>query len=605
MNVRDGAVAIWVILASTVAVWIQPALAAGPSEAAKVDPALLAALAQDGEASYLVYLREQAALAGAEAILDRAARGRFVYRALKEVADRTQAPLLAYLTAEAQAGRAREIRSFVSANALAVTSAEPTLRWLAGFPEVERIISAPILRIPEPQPGVEESQVQGVEWNIAKVRAPEVWAKGVFGQGVVVASVDTGVQFNHPALVKQYRGNLGAGKFDHNYNWWDPSKVCGNPSRTPCDRDEAGQPVGHGTHTMGIMVGDDGGGNKIGVAPQAKWLTCKGCEGRICSGIALLECGDFLLAPWDLNGANPDPSKRPHIVNNSWGGGGGNFFYQRTVQSWRAAGIFPAFAIGNSGPFCNTAESPGDYPESFSTGATEIFDTIAFFSSRGPSLFGVTKPDVAAPGVNVRSSVPTNSYLPLSGTSFASPHTAGTVALLWSSFPGLSRDILSTEKKLRSTAAILNTIDGCGDDSATRHPNNAFGWGRVDAFRAYTPLNIYTDRSIYRAGDTMTVRLSLVNPQNTSVQVDVYVAVQLPSGQLLFFPSGGTAPVPFAADVPIDPLLEVFDFDMLTYTFGTDPTGSYTWFALVTPTRANPFDSSSWLGLDIAPFIKE
>ena len=187
----------------------------------------------------------------------------------------------------------------------------------------------------------------------------------------------------------------------------------------------------------------------------------------------------------------------------------------------------------------------------------------------------------------------------------ASPHTAGTVALLWSFFPGLSRDILSTEKKLRSTTVIFNTTDGCGGDGATTRPNNTFGWGRADAFRAYTPVNIYTDRSVYRTGDTMTVRLSLVNPLNTSVQVDVYVAVQFPSGQLLFFPSGGTAPAPLATGVMIDPLLEVFDVTMLIYTFGGDPAGNYTWFALLTTAGANPFDSSRWLTLDLAPFIKQ
>jgi hypothetical protein len=179
------------------------------------------------------------------------------------------------------------------------------------------------------------------------------------------------------------------------------------------------------------------------------------------------------------------------------------------------------------------------------------------------------------------------------------------VALLWSFFPGLRRDIPSTEKKLRSTTAIFNTTDGCGGSGATTHPNNAFGWGRVDAFRAYTPLNIYTDRSVYLAGDTMTVHLSLVNPLLTSITVDIYVALQLPGGQLLFFPSGGSAPAPLATDVVIAPLLEVFDVDMLTFTFGSDLTGDYTWFALAIPARANPYDSSHWLSLDLAPFRKQ
>ena len=79
------------------------------------------------------------------------------------------------------------------------------------------------------------------------------------------------MQFDHPALVRQYRGNNGDGTFDHNYNWFDPAGVC-VPSTAPCDND------GHGTHTMGTMVGDDGGANQIGVAPGAKWIAAKGCE---------------------------------------------------------------------------------------------------------------------------------------------------------------------------------------------------------------------------------------------------------------------------------------------------------------------------------------
>lgn len=605
MNPKVGVLATcatWMIVASALVGWAQAALAADVPGGAKVDSAVVAALAQRGEASYLVYLREKADLSSAHAMTDRSARGRFVYQALKEVADRTQAPLLAYLAAEARAGRAREVKSFFSANAIAVTSAAPTLWGLTAFSEVDRIILTPILSIPEPSPGVEEPTVDAVEWGVAKVRAPEVWAKGVRGQGVVVANIDTGVQYNHPALVTQYRGNLGGGSFNHNYNWWDPAKICGNPSTTPCDNNN------HGSHTMGTMVGTDGGANQIGVAPGAKWLACKGCESGSCSGTSLLECGDFILAPWDLNKANPDVTKRPHVVNNSWGGvPGGNTWYRSVVQSWRASGIFPAFSNGNSGSLgCASSSSPGDYAESFSSGASDINDGIASFSSRGPSAFGVKKPDIAAPGVNVRSSVsvPPNSYAPFSGTSMASPHTAGVVALLWSFYPGLSRDVPNTEKKLRPATRILNTTEGCGGDGPTTHPNNVFGWGRADAFQGYSPLNIYTDRSVYNPGDTMTVRLSLVNPLNASASVDVYVAVQVPGGQLLFFPGFGTTPVRFASSFAVGPLLETFDFTMLAHTFGSEPAGAYTWFAVLTPLGADPMNSANWLSLDEAPFTK-
>ena len=131
----------------------------------------------------------------------------------------------------------------------------------------------------------------------------------------MVANIDTGVQYNHPALVNQYRGNLGGASFDHNYNWFDPSSVC--PSPVPCDNNN------HGTHTMGTMVGDDGGTNQIGVAPGARWIAAKGCETNNCSDAALLASAQWILAPTDLNGSNPRPDLRPDIVNNSWGGGGG------------------------------------------------------------------------------------------------------------------------------------------------------------------------------------------------------------------------------------------------------------------------------------------
>lgn len=442
----------------------------------KVEPALLTEMARRGKASYLLYLQEQASLEGAEAIKDRNARGQFVYQRLKEVADRAQTPLLAYLQTEAQAGRVKQIKTFLSVNAIGVTSTTPSLQTLAAFPEVAWIGRASVMQLPKPARGTPEATVNGVEWNIAQVHAPDAWARGVVGEGIIVGNIDTGVQFDHPALATQYRGNKGGGVFDHSYNWWDPSQVCGRPSTKPCDN------VGHGTHTMGTMVGDDGGSNQIGVAPNARWMACKGCENNSCTAFALLECGDFMLAPWDLNKANPDPSARPHIVNNSWGGLGGDPWYRQMVKSWEASGIFPAFSNGNSGVLgCATSSSPGEYPEAFSSGATDSSNASALFSSKGPSNFSVKKPDIAAPGVNVRSSVPPNNYRVLSGTSMASPHTAGVVALLWSLLPDLNRDVAKTEETLRQGAEALYTNEVCGGDQADSHPNNVFGWGLVDA----------------------------------------------------------------------------------------------------------------------------
>ena len=358
------------------------------------------------------------------------------------------------------------------------TSDEPLIQWLAAMPAVAAIKADEALRIPEPLPGLEEPTIQGVEWGVARVRAPEVWDQfGVRGEGIVVANIDSGVQFNHPALVTQYRGWLGGEAFDHNYNWQDPTGICGTPSLEPCDN------TGHGTHTMGTTVGDDVGGNQIGVAPGAQWIAAKGCSSSLCLVTDLLSSGEWVLAPTDLNGQNPRPDLRPHIVNNSWGAGTFGTFYQATVQAWRNAGIFPVFSIGNDGGRgCGSATVPGAYPESFGVGAIDIFDNIASISSRGPATeFGsIVKPNVSAPGVSVRSSFPTNRYESRTGTSMAAPHVAGVVALLWSAIPALIGDIEGTETNLQNTAQFRSSTQ-CGSEGP---PNNVYGWGIVDALAA-------------------------------------------------------------------------------------------------------------------------
>ena len=269
-----------------------------------------------------------------------------------------------------------------------------------------------------------------------------------------------------------YRGNNGNGQFEHDYNWFDPSNVCGTPSVEPCDN------AGHGTHTMGTMVGDDKRANQIGVAPGATWIAAKGCEDWWCSDAALLASGQWIVAPTDLRGRNPRPDLAPNIVNNSWGGGPDNPFYAEIVDTWVAAGIFPAFSIGNSGAGCNSASSPGDYPQSYGTGAYDYYGNIAYFSSRGPGQGDDLKPNISAPGVAVRSAVPGNEYQSWDGTSMASPHVAAAVALAWSAAPALIGDVAATRQLLDDTAVDVldNQCGGTADD------NNVYGEGRLDAY---------------------------------------------------------------------------------------------------------------------------
>jgi len=446
---------------------------AGPTAAAsKAEKAVLDQLAAKGAATFFVVLNGRADLSPASRIPTHAQRAAFVDRTLREYAGRSQARLVQLLSASKV-----DYKPFWIANTVRVTAGRDVVDRISTLPEVERIVADGSIVIPKPTPGQEQARIQTIEWNIDRIRAPEVWSTfGDRGDGIVVANVDTGVQFDHPALVRQYRGNLGGGVFDHNYNWFDPSQVCGSPSLVPCDN------VGHGSHTMGTMVGDDGdpGANQIGVAPHARWIAAKGCESSSCSFSALLASGQWIIAPTDLAGQNPRPDLAPNIVNNSWGGGPGDPFYQDVVNGWNAAGIFPAFSAGNSGPGCGSAGSPGDYLNTYAAGAFDINNQIAFFSSRGPSAFaGETKPNVAAPGVDVRSSVP-GGYSVFSGTSMASPHVAGTVALIWAAAPSLLGQIDQTRQLLDSTA--IDTEDlSCGGTAAD---NNVWGEGRLDAFAA-------------------------------------------------------------------------------------------------------------------------
>ena len=154
--------------------------------------------------------------------------------------------------------------------------------------------------------------VAGIEWNVNMVQAPAVWSLGYTGQNIVIAGQDTGYQWDHPLLIDQYRGWDGQNA-DHNYNWHDgitsPNVDCGN---APCDDHS------HGSHTMGTMIGDDGGSNQTGVAPGAKWMGCRNMNQGDGSPASYTACYQWFLEPTDLNGENPNSAMAPHIINNSW-----------------------------------------------------------------------------------------------------------------------------------------------------------------------------------------------------------------------------------------------------------------------------------------------
>jgi hypothetical protein len=438
----------------------------------------------DGTADFVVLMSSQANLSAAYGISDWPARGQYVFDTLRRYAETTQKSVRAVLDAQGV-----DYQPIYVVNGLAITAGRAALvDELALRPDVAQIVGNHAIEIEHQPAGLSDllaaNSPDTVEWGIAAINADDVWTDyGVRGEGIVVANIDTGVQYDHPALFRQYRGWDGA-TYDHNYNWWDPYHQGPGGGTIPADSD------GHGTHTMGTMIGEDAGQtNQIGVAPGARWMACDG--GDDVSGYLLtnelLECADWLIAPWDLTGSNPDPAMRPHVVNNSWGGGPEDYWYAGAIEAWRAAGIFVAFSNGNSGPLCETVHSPGDYWHNFAVAASDSSSNIASFSSRGPSLLdGNMKPQITAPGVAVRSSVPNNAYALYSGTSMASPHAAGSVALLWSAAPELIGQIDATAWVLEQGAVPRTTTEGCGGDLPTDVPNNTWGYGILDIHAAVT-----------------------------------------------------------------------------------------------------------------------
>ncbi|HEX6968954.1 MAG TPA: S8 family serine peptidase [Micromonosporaceae bacterium] len=443
-----------------------PEATAAQSRAAKAERKVIDQVTGNGEATFWVILDSTADLSGAAQLREKADKAAYVLRTKTAHANRTQAGLRRLLAEEGA-----DFTPFWLVNAIKVTGDAELLDEIAVRSEVAQIVADDPIVLPDPQPAEELPTVDAVEWNIDRINAPRVWNElGTRGEGIVVANIDTGVEYQHPALANSYRGRNADGTYDHNYNWFDPAQIC--PTAAPCDNNN------HGTHTMGTMVGLDGD-NVIGVAPAAKWIAAKGCESSSCSRTSLLAAGQWIVAPTDLNGANPRPDLAPDIVNNSWGSSLSDPWYMEIVSSWVAAGIFPAFSNGNSGPSCNTSGSPGRYTISYSSGAFDVNNAIAGFSSRGAGDNGDIKPNIAAPGVSVRSATRTG-YASYSGTSMASPHTAATVALMWSASPAIQGDIAETRRILDETAIDVadTTCGGTADD------NNVWGEGRLDAYAA-------------------------------------------------------------------------------------------------------------------------
>lgn len=442
------------------------------------------------EASVLVFLRESADVSAALSFEGKTERGRFVYRTLVDHAKRTQADLVKLLTSEGAT-----FQRFHLVNAILVERATPALvRQLGKRPEVKRVALDNPMPITLPESS-EDDSTRAAQANISSTNAERVWTElGAMGEGVVVAGQDTGYKWDHAALKRAYRGWDGA-TADHRYSWHDAiksgsgSNPCGFNASAPCDDH------GHGTHTMGTIVGDDGDANKIGMAPGARWIGCRNMNAGAGRPSTYLDCLEWFLAPYP-QGGDPEtegkPEMAPHVINNSWGcdgseGCSGTELVQ-AVENLEAAGILMVVSAGNSGSSCGSinAQPATISDHTLSVGAHDHrTNKIAGFSSRGPStLDGKIGPDVTAPGVSIRSSLKSGGYGSMSGTSMAGPHVVGEVALLWSAVPALRGRLAETSDVIMKSSKPTTSTQTCGGVSGSAIPNNTFGFGLIDAYEA-------------------------------------------------------------------------------------------------------------------------
>ena len=465
------------------------AMAAKPED--KIAPWVMEHTASGATAEFLVVLVPQADLAPTRLLTTKAAKGQFVRDVLWNTAQSSQGPLLAELQS-----RGVEHRAFYIVNAIWVKGDRALVNDLAARSDVARIEGNPVIHNNLPQPEGDATEApHAVEPGIAYVQAPAVWALGFTGQGIVVGGQDTGYRWTHQALKPHYRGWNGT-TANHDFNWHDSIHTgggsCGANSQVPCDD------FFHGTHTMGTAIGldsDNGGVNQIGMAPGAKWIGCRNMDQGNGTPTTYLECFEFLLAPYPVNG-NPNqgnPALAPDVTVNSWGCPTSEGCSPNTllaaVQAQRAAGIVTEMSAGNSGPGCSTVTDPAAiYDESYTTAAlTTGTDNLAGFSSRGPVTVDGSnriKPDISAPGTGTRSATNTSdtAYTTASGTSMAGPHVAGAVALLLSAVPALNGNPTGIENRINNTAFQISSAL-CGS-TAGQYPNNLFGFGRLNILNA-------------------------------------------------------------------------------------------------------------------------
>jgi len=461
---------------------IQNGVSSSPPTEGKFDPKVIQAFEKDKYTNVIVELkyqadvekianqaREEAKKVKATLYQEKLRVRSTVVSGLQTNAEQTQNHIKNFILQKKEEGKLKDDQFYYIVNAVSFTSTEEVLQEIAAFPEVKHIYLNERHTLPKQKTSEVQILTNELPWNLERIQAKKAWEKGLDGTGVVVATFDTGVDVNHPSLKNQYRGLNADGTFTHTYNWLD---LVGN-SPLPVDT------FGHGTHVTGTIVGyDPKTDTRTGVAPGARWIAVRAFSENGALDTDLLKAGEWLLAPQDEKGT-PHPEMAPDIINNSWASSSTlNDWFRSVVKAWSAADITPVFAAGNHTPWTpvgpGSITNPANYPEAIAVGSTDSANRISWFSLRGPSPYGgiEIKPDLVAPGEEILSTLPNNEYGLSDGTSMATPHVTGAIAILKQMQPNMP-----IEKLKESIYAGLIPLS---DSNYPSFPNDAYGRGLLD-----------------------------------------------------------------------------------------------------------------------------
>ncbi|MBK8627505.1 MAG: S8 family peptidase [Saprospiraceae bacterium] len=473
---------------------------------AKIDPSLLSVFQSKKKAEYIILMKDRKVFQGTLPFKSKNEKANYVFQTLTHKAQKSQQAVIKILK-----DNGISYRSFYVTNAIKVTSDYNIMMLLAQRSDISHIIDDAPIKMLDYQ--IEKTKVHQrevePEWGLKYIKADSAWQLGIRGQGVIVGGQDTGYDWEVSPLKSKYKGYRDSMDIVHDYNWHDaiiknnpvfPDTVlnpCGYNTKQPCDDNN------HGTHTMGTMVGEDSE-NIIGVAPAAKWIACRNMDRGWGQPSTYMDCFEWFLAPYNLDGENPDPDQAPHVINNSWycsveeGCNPSNFvLMEDIVKNLKASGIVVVVSAGNSGnQGCGSVTGPPAFFEaSFSVGATDINGNIAGFSSLGPVVIDSSfrlKPNAAAPGVSVRSVIRNGNFAAFSGTSMAGPHIAGLVALIISANPALAGNVEAIEDIIEGTGIpSVSTVD-CENIIGANVPNAIYGYGIGNAFEAVKRAQAFT-----------------------------------------------------------------------------------------------------------------